>query len=127
MRHRSRTRRVLKWVSLGASFLAGVTWAASSLQGIRVGSSLIWCETLGNGMVVLGAKLGGSIRWIQIEMWFVFLVTMAPTALLWCLDWLHRQGRPPRHCQTCGYDLTGNVSGICPECGTPIERRAEGT
>jgi len=24
------------------------------------------------------------------------------------------------HCKKCGYDLTGNVSGVCPECGTPI-------
>jgi len=23
-------------------------------------------------------------------------------------------------CVKCGYDLTGNVSGICPECGTPV-------
>jgi hypothetical protein len=23
------------------------------------------------------------------------------------------------HCPACGYDLTGNVSGVCPECGTP--------
>jgi hypothetical protein len=23
-------------------------------------------------------------------------------------------------CQHCGYDLTGNVSGVCPECGTPV-------
>ena len=23
----------------------------------------------------------------------------------------------PGHCQRCGYDLTGNESGICPECG----------
>jgi hypothetical protein len=22
-------------------------------------------------------------------------------------------------CNTCGYDLTGNVSGVCPECGAP--------
>ena len=28
--------------------------------------------------------------------------------------------RPPRgHCRTCGYNLTGNTSGVCPECGTP--------
>jgi hypothetical protein len=27
----------------------------------------------------------------------------------------------PRGCCTrCGYDLTGNVSGVCPECGTPV-------
>lgn len=25
-------------------------------------------------------------------------------------------------CVKCGYDLTGNVSGICPECGTPIRK-----
>jgi len=23
-------------------------------------------------------------------------------------------------CSTCGYDLTGNVSGVCPECGVTI-------
>src|SRR5436190_7739532 len=25
----------------------------------------------------------------------------------------------PGTCHTCGYNLRGNVSGICPECGTP--------
>ena len=30
--------------------------------------------------------------------------------------------RASHRCANCGYDLTGNVSGICPECGTPIER-----
>lgn len=25
-------------------------------------------------------------------------------------------------CERCSYDLTGNVSGVCPECGTPIRR-----
>lgn len=24
-------------------------------------------------------------------------------------------------CARCGYDLTGNVSGVCPECGTPTK------
>jgi hypothetical protein len=24
------------------------------------------------------------------------------------------------HCQTCGYDLTGNESGRCPECGVEV-------
>ena len=27
---------------------------------------------------------------------------------------------PPGHCQNCEYDLTGNVSGVCPECGTKL-------
>lgn len=25
-----------------------------------------------------------------------------------------------RRCRTCQYDLRGNASGVCPECGTPI-------
>ena len=24
----------------------------------------------------------------------------------------------PGHCSKCGYDLTGNESGVCPECGS---------
>ena len=27
---------------------------------------------------------------------------------------------PHGHCAQCGYDLTGNVSGTCPECGTSL-------
>lgn len=34
-----------------------------------------------------------------------------------------RKAKPTSYpsCTNCGYNLTGNVSGICPECGTPIE------
>lgn len=40
------------------------------------------------------------------------------TGSIW---YLWRRRKYPAHCcQQCGYDLTGNVSGICPECGTPI-------
>ncbi len=28
------------------------------------------------------------------------------------------------YCQSCGYNLYGNVSGICPECGKPTLRDA---
>jgi hypothetical protein len=28
--------------------------------------------------------------------------------------------RLPGHCPCCQYSLTGNTSGICPECGTPV-------
>ena len=31
-----------------------------------------------------------------------------------------RKPRGDRHCRKCGYDLTGNVSGVCPECGEAI-------
>jgi len=37
--------------------------------------------------------------------------------------WFHPKKRTalPGHCRKCEYDLTGNVSGICPECGTPVQ------
>jgi hypothetical protein len=36
----------------------------------------------------------------------------------------HRRARnrPLDHCVRCDYDLTGNISGVCPECGTRIAR-----
>jgi len=35
--------------------------------------------------------------------------------------WRRRNRPKPRgHCQSCGYNLTGNVSGICSECGQAI-------
>ncbi len=34
--------------------------------------------------------------------------------------WSTRKTPPIGHCHQCGYNLTGNVSGTCPECGTRI-------
>jgi hypothetical protein len=31
---------------------------------------------------------------------------------------------PPGHCQKYGYSLTGNVSGVCPECGEKVDAEA---
>jgi hypothetical protein len=48
--------------------------------------------------------------------WMPLLAAAFPTALT-----LARRRPLPGHCQECGYDLTGNVSGVCPECGKPIQ------
>ena len=55
-------------------------------------------------------------RVVNIPLYPYFLATILLTAFLW---WRDRRRIPPGHCQTCGYDLTGNVSGRCPECGEP--------
>ena len=34
----------------------------------------------------------------------------------------YRRRFPAGHCQRCGYDLTGNVSGVCPECGSEVKQ-----
>jgi uncharacterized RDD family membrane protein YckC len=45
----------------------------------------------------------------------------AGTAVIWrrYADRMPRE-RPLTICRKCGYDLTGNLSGICPECSTVI-------
>jgi hypothetical protein len=34
--------------------------------------------------------------------------------------WRESRRIAPGQCKVCRYDLTGNTSGTCPECGTPI-------
>lgn len=63
--------------------------------------------------------------------WLDYAMTMIPFAegivlglvlLVQARIW-RALGRAGHYCK-CGYDLTGNLSGVCPECGTKIERRA---
>ena len=65
------------------------------------------------------AALAGRFNWTSIDVsipyWSILAVIGLPTMLAWRLD----RRRKPGHCP-CGYDLTGNVSDICPECGTNI-------
>jgi hypothetical protein len=62
---------------------------------------------------------GSSQRKLFLTCWIPLVVVAIPTALLWHRD---RRAHPAGHCRTCGYNLTGNVSGRCPECGEVIER-----
>lgn len=72
-----------------------------------------------------GVYVGGSDNrrvWFDrfgflIPLWFVFAMVALPTVYL-----LYRDFRAirPGHCRQCGYNLTGNSSGICPECGAKI-------
>ena len=63
---------------------------------------------------------GGTSWSVGIPLWFPFLVAATATAWIWRLD----RRRPPGACPKCHYDLTGNTTGICPECGAakPTDR-----
>ena len=43
------------------------------------------------------------------------------------LDRRRKQGnrRDDNTCPSCGYDLTGNETGVCPECGVGVETTSE--
>ena len=74
----------------------------------------------GFGFLRHGEQRPGAIRPImRVAMaphWFLAALGGVLPALK--LARLLRRPRPG-HCRRCGYDLTGNISGTCPECGTP--------
>jgi len=55
---------------------------------------------------------------ITIPGWVPLILLALPSLLLWRLD----RRPPPGHCPRCRYNLTGNTTGVCPECGLPIDR-----
>jgi len=95
---------------------------------IRVGRfppSSVWfmtCTYLAGLFGLVVCILGGSIRldgFIGVVL-FAHLIC-GPIFAAWILEVGRKANRyPVGHCQACGYDLTGNVSGVCSECGVEI-------
>jgi hypothetical protein len=48
-----------------------------------------------------------------LPLWTLVLLIAAPTGVLWWRDRRHPEG----DCPSCGYDLAGIATGVCPECG----------
>ncbi len=55
-----------------------------------------------------------------VPLWIPTLLIAIPSFLLW------RRNRklPEGHCN-CGYNLTGNMSGVCPECGRKLQEEGD--
>jgi hypothetical protein len=129
MKRRSRTRRVLKWIGtmvcvvllLGGAlslWLKALLTSSANLADAYMHRQCFW--------LVGDAKSGRPCRPPRSTASLatysaIFTAVAVPTALLW---WRDRR-YPAGHCQTRGYDLTGNVSGRCPECGTPVKAEGE--
>ena len=64
-------------------------------------------------------RVGG---WLPCVLFLLFVV---PTFLLWRRRAARRPPLLDNLCLTCGYSLTGNTSGRCPECGTAVPVRAD--
>ena len=66
------------------------------------------------GLFVISEILGDPL--LVLGMWSGIVT------LLWIIERKYRRRPVPLgNCPACAYDLTGNVSGTCPECGTPFE------
>jgi hypothetical protein len=105
---------------------APIVWLGGLLAGVverRRGSRF--------AEVALASAIAATVAWIVRPGGFtterghvgVALGLIAMLIAVRVLRWLRRVERSRRlhFCYTCGYDLTGNVSGACPECGTITE------
>jgi hypothetical protein len=50
---------------------------------------------------------------VTVPLWAPFVGAAGLAVACWRLD----RRRPPGACPKCGYDLKGNTTGVCPECG----------
>ena len=64
------------------------------------------------GWVVLLVGRIGEARAVSRASWFGTLIGLSFLRL-------EKRAIPAGHCLTCAYNLDGNLSGICPECGRP--------
>lgn len=63
-----------------------------------------------------------GIRWLLFPIWLFLIPIVIPLTI----NRRREQKHPAKtlYCEECGYNLTGNTSGRCPECGEAVERQA---
>ncbi len=93
------------WFSMNAS---GPEWFRDFWTARA--QNLAWCWTP-------YISRGWPFGILLVPSWVAAVLFGVPAAYLW---WLDRRRIRPGHCQGCGYNLTGNVSGRCPECGEAV-------
>jgi len=87
--------------------LPGTRW--EDLIGVLVASGCI------------GAAIGGHRGGSKEYVWGFVLGMFITTGGWIIIAWITRPRISPGHCRECGYDLTGNVTGVCSECGVKVE------
>jgi len=133
---------------IAACALVMLVWALSFSRTLHVCTGW-WMFELGNGAFGV-TRLGGHVKpqvafspspspdliywWphyqyvgggsrIYVDWWFalpVWVPLFFMVGICVLLLWKGRGRAGENDCQACGYDLTANVSGTCPECGTPV-------
>ena len=61
-----------------------------------------------------------SAIWI-LSIWPIALMALPYPCIFLYRTYRRGRGKPANACTHCAYDLTGNQSGVCPECGEAVE------
>ena len=99
----------------------------SDFEPIRLGSVQVDCRTgrvffrLFRTVPMLDIQVSEHLQEIWVVPWLPFLLCALYPTWAFARGHVRRRHRRKRGlCLRCGYDLTGNVSGVCSECGVPL-------
>ncbi len=118
-------------VLIAAAFTASAWWRAhlaipgGPFIGVHAGGLELYWNTLAGrpGWMRHGAGLRFAlvgvtrVNGFTLPLIYPLLSVAVPTLLVWRF-W--PKPVKPGHCR-CGYDLRGNTSGVCPECGIEVQ------
>ncbi len=116
--HWVRRNGVPRWCNVaiaGAVFVAVALALPIVLDFLRVGQLR---------MLNRGGGLGEFSMWVLLTAVALAIPYVVARLLYARLTW--KLADAPGHCRRCGYDLTKNESGVCPECGVEIVRAPDG-
>lgn len=110
----ARSSLLIRWSALQFADDYGSTYPKTRNVTYRHGPS--WCQFEWSDNTQWGIQDKQCL--VTLGLWIPMLVIALPTAFLF---WRERRRIPPGHCERCRYSLTGNTSGVCPECGTAVK------
>ena len=110
----------LLWPILGIIWLG--TWPRTTTQRTRWAVHLLLLSATATLLALIGPQYWRAWRSFfqdDFAAWGLIQVMLSVLAL-WASRFIQLRNDGLPRCRNCRYQLTGNVSGICPECGTPI-------
>lgn len=119
-RERATVQRKIFCLAPVSTLVPGLVWSGFSFLAILADP--------GNNLTA-GVKPLWLTSWVvQLlgsYLWLVLLLVLANANARAAYAIVKPMFDPCRRCTTCGYNLTGNVSGVCPECGTAIRAESQ--
>ncbi|MCA9252645.1 MAG: hypothetical protein KDA54_16075 [Phycisphaerales bacterium] len=120
----------LQWTLSGASpdLDEKIHWVAVFLSFI-VACVLFWPIWALVTIVTFAVSDALGYRSFSVDavFWIALLFAFPAAIFIWrfAYGFFKRQRETRGGCLNCGYNLTGNTSGVCPECGTPAVNRVD--